>query len=98
MKPKDFEKLSEWKYWNGTAWSENKDDMKPVTNAVSNELSMTPLKNGKFLLVFQVLGLSDKVGVRIGDSPVGPFSDIIEVWKSARMGERFMDIQCQSTL
>ena len=43
---------------------------------------MTPLKNGKFLLVFQVLGLSDKVGVRIADSPVGPFSDIIEIWKA----------------
>ena len=26
------------------------------------------------------MGLSDKVGVRIGDSPVGPFSDIITVW------------------
>jgi hypothetical protein len=82
VQPKDFEELSEWKYWNGSGWSENKDDMKPLTNAVSNELSVTPLKNGKFLLVFQVLGLSDKVGVRIGDSPVGPFSDIIEVWKA----------------
>lgn len=79
VKPTDFEKLSEWKYWNGSSWSSNKDDMKPITNAVSNELSITPV-NGKYLLVFQVMGLSDKVGVRIGDSPVGPFSDIIEVW------------------
>jgi hypothetical protein len=82
VKPKDFEKLSEWRYWNGASWSENKDEMKSLTNAASNELSMTPLKNGKFLLVFQVLGLSDKVGARIADSPVGPFSDIIEIWKA----------------
>ncbi|HEX5153526.1 MAG TPA: DUF5005 domain-containing protein [Parafilimonas sp.] len=82
VKPKDFEKLDEWKYWNGTGWSNNKDDMKPITNAVSNELNVTPMKNGKYILVFQVMGLSDKVGVRIGDSPVGPFSDIIEVWKA----------------
>ncbi len=82
VKPRDFEKMSAWRYWNGTAWSENKDDMKPVTNSVSNELSVTPMQNGKYILVFQVMGLSDKVGVRIGDSPVGPFSDIIEVWKA----------------
>jgi hypothetical protein len=82
VKPKDFEKLDEWTYWNGTGWSNNKDDMKPITNAASNELSVTPMKNGKYILVFQVMGLSDKVGVRVGDSPVGPFSDIIEVWKA----------------
>ncbi len=80
VKPKDFEKLNEWRYWNGNAWSDNKDDMKPLTNAVSNELSISPLPNGKFILIFQVLGLSDKVGMRIGDSPVGPFSDITEIW------------------
>ncbi|MEP7319403.1 MAG: DUF4185 domain-containing protein [Panacibacter sp.] len=87
VKPKDFEKLNEWRYWNGKAWSENKDDMKPVTNAVSNELSMSPLPNGKFILVFQVLGLSDKIGIRIGDSPVGPFSDITEIWTAPEWKE-----------
>lgn len=80
VKAKDFENFNEWRYWNGSTWSTNKDDMKPVTNAVSNELSVTPLKDGKFLLVFQVMGLSDKVGIRVGDSPVGPFSDITEIW------------------
>ncbi len=83
VKPKDFENFSKWRYWNGSTWSTDKDDMKPVTNAVSNELSITPLQNGKFLLVFQVMGLSDKVGMRIADSPIGPFSDIIELWKTA---------------
>ncbi|MEP6684277.1 MAG: DUF4185 domain-containing protein [Parafilimonas sp.] len=80
VQPKDFEKMDAWRYWNGTSWSANKDDMKPITNGVSNELSVSPMKNGKYILVFQELGLSDKVGVRIGDSPVGPFSDIITVW------------------
>ncbi len=45
-----------------------------------NELSMTTLQDGRYLLVFQVLGLSDKVGMRIAQSPVGPFSDIIEIY------------------
>ena len=41
---------------------------------------MTTLQDGRFLLVFQVMGLSDKVGMRIAASPVGPFSDIIEIY------------------
>ncbi len=85
VKPKDFENVSEWRYWNGVQWSENINEIKSVTNAASNELSMTPLPNGKFLLVFQVLGLSEKVGMRIAETPVGPFSDIIEIWKTPEM-------------
>ena len=79
-KPKDFEHLNEWRYWNGNTWSENMNDLKPLTNGASNELSMTALADGRFLLIFQVMGLSDKVGMRIAESPVGPFSDITEIW------------------
>jgi len=87
VKPKDFEQLDQWRFWNGSNWSENKNDLKPVTNAASNELSVTPLPNGKYLLIFQVLGLSDKVGMRISDSPVGPFSDITEIWTTPEWKE-----------
>ncbi len=80
IQPKDFEKQDQWRFWNGSAWSEHKDDLQAVTNSVSNELSMTPLPDGRFLLIFQVMGLSDKVGMRIGESPVGPFSGITEIW------------------
>lgn len=80
VKPKDFEILSKWRYWDGKGWSGNKDALKPLTDSVSDELSMTPLPDGRFLLIFQVMGLSDKVGMRIADSPVGPFSDIKEIW------------------
>lgn len=85
VKPKDFERANEWRFWNGKQWSENKEELQPVTNSVSNELSMTPLPDGKFLLIFQVLGLSEKVGMRIAESPVGPFSDIVEIWKTPEM-------------
>ncbi len=80
VKPKDFEKLNEWRYWNGNAWNENINNLKALTNAASNELSVTPLSDGRYILIFQVLGLSDKVGMRIAESPVGPFSDITEIW------------------
>jgi hypothetical protein len=80
IKPKEFESINKWQYWDGAAWSKNMNDVKAIANGASNELSMTPLADGRFLLVFQVLGLSDKVGMRIAQSPVGPFSEIIEIY------------------
>lgn len=85
VQPKDFENLTAWKFWDGNGWNSDMNKVSPVTNSVSNELSVTPLENGKFLLVFQVLGLSEKVGMRFGESPVGPFSDIVETWKTPEM-------------
>jgi hypothetical protein len=87
VKPADFENLNAWRYWNGSDWSENSTDLKALTNAVSDELSMTQLPDGRFILIFQVLGLSDKVGMRIADSPVGPFSDITEIWSAPEWKE-----------
>lgn len=80
VQPKDFEDFGQWRFWDGTGWNTDKNALHPITTAASNELSVTPLPNGKYLLIFQVMGLSDKVGMRIGDSPVGPFSDITEIW------------------
>lgn len=82
VQPRDLETWSRWRYWDGKRWSEKRSDLKPLVQAVSDELSLTPLPDGRFLLVFQEMGLSDKVGLRIADSPVGPFSDIQEIWSA----------------
>ncbi len=87
VKPRDFEKFDRWRFWNGEKWVAEMNDAKPVCNAVSNELSVTPLADGRFALVFQVMGLSDKVGMRIGNSPVGPFGPIREIWRTPEMDE-----------
>lgn len=87
VKPKDFEDFSKWRYWNGASWSADILQLRPITNAVSNELSVTPLPDGRYALIFQVLGLSDKVGMRIGQSPVGPFSEIREIWRTPEADE-----------
>ena len=87
VKPADFENLNAWRYWNGIDWSENSTELKALTNSASDELSLTQLPDGRFILIFQVLGLSDKVGMRIADSPVGPFSDITEIWSAPEWKE-----------
>ncbi len=82
VKPKYFEDFSRWTYWNGKTWTKEMAQLQRITNAVSNELSITPLPDGRFALIFQVMGLSDKVGMRIGASPVGPFGEIQEIWRT----------------
>ncbi len=87
VKPKYFEDFNRWAYWNGKEWTADIQQLKGITNSVSNELSVTPLENGKYALIFQVLGLSDKVGMRIGNGPVGPFGEIQEIWRTPEWDE-----------
>ncbi len=79
-KPKEFEDFESWRYWDGQSWSEDILDLTGIAQGVSNELSVTPLKDGRFLLVYQVLGISEKVGMQVGLSPVGPFGPLHEIW------------------
>ncbi|MBS1737082.1 MAG: DUF5005 domain-containing protein [Bacteroidetes bacterium] len=87
VKPIDFENLKKWKYYDGSEWSDNISELRPITNGVSNELSMTTLADGRLLLVFQVMGLSDKVGMRVAMTPVGPFSEIKELYTTPEWKE-----------
>ena len=87
VRPGEFEDFNQWKYWDGSGWNINLANLKAITNAVSNELSVTPLPDGRYLLVFQVLGLSDKVGLRVGLSPVGPFGPIEEIYRTPEIDE-----------
>jgi hypothetical protein len=78
--PKHIENIEKWTFWNGEKWTNNKAEIAPITPGVSNELSVTPTKEGKYLLTFQILGISDKVGIQVGESPIGPFGPIQEVY------------------
>jgi len=75
-----IEDFNEYTFWNGEGWGSDINEMAALTNAVSNELSISPLPDGRYILTFQVMGLSELVGCRIGDSPIGPWSDIIELY------------------
>jgi len=79
-KPSEFENIDKWTFWNGETWVEDKESIAPITNGVSNEYSLTPTEDGRYLLTFTVLGISDKIGIQVGNSPVGPFGEIHEVY------------------
>jgi len=86
--PVDIENFDKWTFWNGVEWVENKEEVAPITNGVSNELSVTPTGDGRYLLTFTILGISDKIGIQVGNSPVGPFGDIHEVYTCPEYKEK----------
>lgn len=86
--PKNIENIEKWTFWDGEQWVTEKDSVAPITNGVSNELSVTPTEDGRYLLTFTILGISDKIGIQVGESPIGPFGKINEVYTCPEYAEK----------
>jgi len=78
--PKQFENFSQWTFWDGSSWSSEMGKAQKVADWVSNELSVSPLPDGRYVLIFQVGGMSKDIGMRIGKTPYGPFGPTIKIW------------------
>lgn len=85
--PVNFEKFDTWRFWNGEEWSPSMEEAVVVATRVSNELSVSPLDDGRYALVFQVGGMGRKVGLCLGETPHGPFGPIIDLFEATE-GER----------
>lgn len=81
VQPKDFEDFTQWRYWDGTEWNADISQVANVTNRASNEMSISPLPDGRYALIFQVDGLGPYVGMRLSHTPYGPFGPIIRLYK-----------------
>src|SRR5262249_7350168 len=79
--PKDFEDFSKWSYWDGKKWNKDIHASANITDRASNELSVTPLPDGRFAMVFQTDGLGKYVGLRLSNHPQGPFGPIIKLYE-----------------
>ncbi len=82
VEPEHFGDFSAWRFWNGGQWVEDAVHAAPITDRVGNELSVTPLSDGRYLLVFQLDAIGHNVAVRLGTSPVGPFGPPIPIWQA----------------
>lgn len=85
VSPKDFEDFDKWEYRTQNGWDSNIESAYAVTQRVSNELSVYPISDQKYALIFQMDGIGSKVAMRIGESPVGPFGPIQELWNTEQV-------------
>jgi hypothetical protein len=89
--PEEFEKFSSWRFWDGKTWNPDIAAVANITGRASNELSVTPLKDGRYAMVFQTDGIGNTVGLRLSNHPQGPFGPIIKLWEcqEPKIGKTF---------
>jgi len=90
--PKDFENFSKWRFWDGSTWNADIKMVANITNRASNELSVSPLPDGRYAMVFQTDGIGRGVGLRLSNHPQGPFGPVITLWecKEPDISKNFM--------
>jgi hypothetical protein len=79
--PDDLADFSAWRFWDGSAWQPDPERSAVLTGRVSSELSVTPLPDGRFALVYQADTIGRYVAAKIGQTPVGPFGPQIELYE-----------------
>lgn len=80
VRPQFIEQFDEWRFWDGRSWTADIKAIQPIADRASNEMSVTPLTGGRYLMVFQKDAIGTRVAVRVGSSPVGPFGAITDVY------------------
>ena len=80
VKPKDFEQFNKWRFWDGSTWNADINKVANITDRASNELSVSPLPDGRYAMVFQTDGIGRDVGMRLSNHPQGPFGPVIKIW------------------
>lgn len=78
--PAEFENFSQWRFWDGNTWNTDINSVAGIADHASNELSVSPLKDGRYAMVFQQDGISTTVGLRLSNHPEGPFGPIIKLY------------------
>jgi len=79
--PQSIANFSEYRYWDGRRWSRNIRDAIPIGQRLSSEFSVSPLPDGRFILAYQLDGLSRDVAVSYGNGPTGPFGPPIPIYR-----------------
>lgn len=92
VQPQSIETFNEWRFWNGKEWTADATQIQTITDRASNEMSVTPLADGRYAMIFQVDGLGKYVGLRLGATPYGPFGDVINLFDVSNTLEQDKDI------
>lgn len=80
FKPEQVSDHQAWRFHTADGWTNDLTAAIPVADSVSNEMSITPLQDGRFLMVFMIQGIGTVIGARVGLSPTGPFGPIIKLY------------------
>lgn len=82
--PENIENFEEYTFFDGKGWSRNMLDSAPIADDLSPEMSVMPVDfgkyKGKYIFIYSANGVSDYVMARIGDTPYGPFNQVLPLY------------------
>jgi hypothetical protein len=87
VQPENFPEFNKWRFWNGKSWTNSIDSTAAIARHVSNEMSISPLPNGKLLMTYHLRSIEPEVAIQVGDSPVGPFGPVQKIWHTDEINE-----------
>ena len=86
VKPESFAEGEQWRFWNGADWvkdcTETFEDKAVLAERISTELSVTPIDQDRFLLIFVQDVMSGRVAYKVGSSPIGPFGETVVFYEA----------------
>lgn len=85
--PVDIEDFDAYRFWNGASWTADKHEAKPILKGVSNELSMSAMQDGRYVIAYQNESLSPEVAVQLAKGPAGPFYPKKIVYSAPQVNE-----------
>jgi len=68
-----IENFASYRFWDGSGWQSSIENCAVITDSISQEFSMTPLSNGRFMATFE---FDTWVCVRFADGLTGPFDPV----------------------
>ncbi len=80
VQPEQVEAFDQWEFYQYGSWVSDFTASTPIAAGVSNELSVNLMPNGQYGLIFQIMGIEPTVGIKLSDSPVGPFDSTRHLW------------------
>ncbi|MBD3226491.1 MAG: DUF4185 domain-containing protein [Caldithrix sp.] len=73
VQPEHIEDFEYYEFWDGRSWQSDITNCAVLTDSISQEFSVTPLNDGRFIAVFEFEGW---VCTRYGDGITGPFEPV----------------------
>ena len=83
---KSYPDFSRWTFWNGQDWLPEIESLlvpgAVLAERVSCELSVTPLPDGRFILIYSRDSIGPVLEYRLGPTPIGPFASPIPFFET----------------
>lgn len=84
----EFANIAAWRFYDGSDWVADIHDAAPITGRASVELSVSPLPDGRFIMVFLLDQVGARVAIRVGQTPWGPWGPHEIIYRCPEREER----------